>query len=58
MSKLVERAVCDQLMDHVTNTGKLEHLQSAYRSGHSMESTLLKVKTDLLDAMDNQKVNA
>ena len=54
--KLVERAVCDQLMEHVTNTVKLEDLQSAYRSGHSMESALLKVKTDLLDAMDNQKV--
>ena len=56
MSKLVKRAVCDHLMDHVTNTGKLENLQSAYRSGHSTESALLKVKTDLIDAMDNQKV--
>ena len=56
VSKLVERAVCDQLMEHVTNTGKLEDLQSAYRSRHSTESALLKVKTDLLDAMDNQKV--
>ena len=53
VSKLVERAICDQLVEHVTNTGKFEDLQSAYRSGHSMESALLKVKTDLLDAMDN-----
>ena len=54
--KLVERAVCDQLMDHVTNTGKLEDLQSAYRSGHSTESALLKDTTDLLDAMGKQMV--
>ena len=53
VSKLVERALCDQLLEHVTNTGKHEDLQSAYRSGHSMESAFLKVKTDLLDAMDN-----
>ena len=43
-------------MDHVTNTGKFEDLQFAYRSGHSTELALLKVKTDLLDAMDKQKV--
>ena len=56
VSKLVERVVCEQLMNHVANAGKLEDLQSAYRSGHSTESALLKVKTDLLDAMDKQKV--
>ena len=56
VSKLVERVVCEQLMDYVANTGKLEDLQSAYRSGHSTESALLKVKTDLLVAMDKQKV--
>ena len=55
VSKLVERAICGQLVEHVTNTGKLEGLQSAYRSGYSMESAPLNVKTDLLDAMDNQK---
>ena len=56
VSKLVERVVYEQLMDHVANTGKLEDLQSAYRSDHSTESALLKVKTDLLDAMEKQKV--
>ena len=56
MSKLVERAVCDQLLEHATKTGKLKDLQSAYRSGHSTETTFLKVKTDILDAMDKQRV--
>ena len=56
VSKLVERAVCDQLLEHAMKTGKLEDLQSAYRSGHSTETALLKVKTDILNAMDKQKV--
>ena len=56
MSKLVERAVCDQLLEHATKTGKLNYLQSAYRVLHSIETALLKVKTDTLDAMDKQRV--
>ena len=31
VSKLVERAVCDQILEHVMKTGKLEDLQSVYR---------------------------
>ena len=56
MSKLVERAVCDQLLEHVKKMGKLEDLQSVYWSGHSTETALLKVKTDILDAMDKPRV--
>ena len=37
-------------------TGNVELHQSAHRRGHSMETTLLKVKTDLLKAMDNKMV--
>ena len=32
------------------------HLQSAYKSNHSMETALLKIKTDLLDAIDKKEV--
>ena len=53
ISKLVERAVCAQLMDHAHKTCKLEDLQSAYRSDHSMETALLKIKADILENMDN-----
>ena len=56
ISKLVERAVCEQLMDHACKTGKLEDLQPAYRSDHSTETTLLKIKLDMLENMDNQCV--
>ena len=56
MSKLFERAVSDQLLEHVMKMGKLEDLQATYRSGHSTETALLKVKTDILDTMDKQRV--
>ena len=36
----------------------MEPIQSAYCKHHSMESCLLKIKTDILDAIDNQKVTA
>ena len=51
ISKLIEHAVRDQLMD---KTGNLERLQSAYHSNHSIETPLLKIKADILDNMDNQ----
>ena len=35
---------------------KLEKFQSAYKQGHSTETVMLKVKTDLLDAINQRKV--
>ena len=57
VSKLTERAVCDQLLEYTAMTGKLDGMQSAYRADHSTETALLKVKTDILNDMDNKKVN-
>ena len=56
LSKTIERIVCRQLSNYMNRTGKLEDLQSAYRSNHSMETALLKVKTDILNAMQNKQV--
>ena len=39
-----------------TRTGNIEQNQSTCRVGHSTESALLKVKSDLVHAMDNQEV--
>ena len=56
LSKIVERAICTQLMQLAEATGNVEPYQSAYRRKHSTKTALLKVKTDLLEAMDNKKV--
>ena len=53
---MMECVVCEQLGDHVSKTGNLEVLQSAYKVGHSTETALLKVKTDILSAISNNEV--
>ena len=56
VSKLVERAVVNQLCDHSDCGFPLPICQSAYRKGHSTESALIKVQSDILSSMDQQKV--
>ena len=34
----------------------MEPMQSAYRAGHSTETALIKVKADILNAIDNKEV--
>ena len=43
-------------LDSASPISNLEKLQSAYREGHSGKSGLLKVKTDILNSVDKQKV--
>ena len=57
LSKLVERAVCDQITHFVAQTGNTKELQSAYHEDHSMEIALLKVKMYLLAALDSQEIS-
>ena len=54
--KIIERIVCDQLTSYTANSGKTEPLQSAYKQSHPTEKAMLKVKTDLLDAINQKKV--
>ena len=56
VGKLIECVVADQITSHITQHSLMEASQSAYRSHHSTETTLLKVKADILRAMDNQEV--
>ena len=56
VGKLMERCVIDQLLEHIHANNLMEPLQLAYRSHHSTETALLKVKMDILKAMDNQEV--
>ena len=56
LSKLLERIVCNQLVNYTTQTGKIEEMQSAYCANHSTGTSLLKVKTDILHLIDKQNV--
>ena len=54
ISKLVERVVCVQLVEHLKSNNLYEIFQSAYRQLHSTETALLRVQNDLLQAVDNE----
>ena len=53
ISKLVERFVADQLVDHVIQNGLSKKFQSAYRASHRTETALTHVRNDILLNMDN-----
>ena len=52
LSKLLERAVCHQITQYTGTTRMAEKFQSAYRASHSTETALIKVKDDILRAID------
>jgi hypothetical protein len=56
MSKLIERAVATQLNDYLVANDLLPRLQSAYRKGHSTETAMLRVWSDILTAADRRHV--
>ena len=55
MSKLIERAVAVRVNEYVTENNLAEPFQSAYKSGHSTETALLRVKDDIMLALDNKQ---
>ena len=55
LSKVTEKAVACQLTDYLNATGLQEMFQSAYKVAHSTETALLKVQSDILNAIDKQE---
>ena len=56
LSKVLERIVHRQLVQYLTVKNLFPRLQSAYRRSHSTETALLKVFTDVINAIDAGEV--
>ena len=55
LSKLIEKQVVNNIKDHMTLYDLGDDYQSAYCSGRSTETALLKVRDDMLKMIYNQK---
>ncbi len=53
ISKLLERVVAKQLIEHLDTQSLYVPVQSAYRSFHTTETALLKVLNDILSSIDH-----
>ena len=53
LTKLLEKAVCKQLVSYLDANNLMPRNQSAYRRNHSTESALTKVCSDIKSAIDN-----
>ncbi len=56
ISKLIEKAVAFQLIEHLKINNLYDKFQSAYRTFYSTETALLRVKNDILNTMDSRNV--
>ena len=56
IGKSIERAVMAQIIRHISSHNLIEPHQSAYQPCHSTETALLKVKSDLITATENQEI--
>ena len=56
ISKLVQKAMLDQINNHCNNCNLLQDYQSAYRENRSCETVLLKLTNDLLRSTERKNV--
>jgi len=56
LSKLLEHLVVRQLLDYLTSVDLLPTLQSGFLSGHSTETAILRVLSDIILALDHGDV--
>ena len=53
ISKVLERIVYFQFLNHITANKLIDKFQSAYKPGHSTETALIRVVNDMFNAIDN-----
>ena len=57
ISKIIEKAVSSQILNHLKHHDLFEKHQSAYRKHHNTETALLKIQNDLLVSADNKNIS-
>ena len=57
ISKIIEKIVLSQISDYLSKNYLLSHTQSTHQPKHSTEAVQLKVKNDLLLALDRVEVS-
>lgn len=55
LSKVIEKAILNQLVPHLNANGGIPKFQSAYRSHHSTETALCRIYNDLINNINNSK---
>jgi len=55
LSKVIEKAASCQTTDHVDGNHLSDEYQSSYKRHHSTETALVKVQSDILQSLDNNK---
>ena len=58
LSKVVEKCMLEQLTTHYTYKDLMPDYQSAYRTSYSCETALVKLTSDILNAMEYQRATA
>ena len=53
ISKILERIVYFQFLNHITANKLIDKFQSAYKPGHITETVLIRIVNDILHAIDN-----
>jgi len=54
MSKVMEKVVARRLHQHIATNNLTTTFQSAYKTGHSTETALLRVQNDIISALHNK----